>query len=344
LKKIMNNSLIKEFYADGYKNLSIYRAPLMGIAAIIILLYHMPQRIIPVIDKIMYCGVDIFLFVSGMGLFYSIKKSSILDFYKNRIIRILPAYYIALILFFIFDVTTSGNLIGNLKNLLLFATGIRFFVFQRTLLWYVPAIIAFYLVFPLFYKLIIKIKFFALLTAVFISAVLSVAAHIFQFVGLQIIITRLPVFILGAYVSYLISENKKFNKLNLSLIFLSLIFGIIALLISFLSAYNLYSSGLYWWPFLFITLPLCLIFCFIVKLINSIKVNKALAFIGAYSLEMYILQEKIYEEIGKLVNNSPAAIKTISYFGSIIIIFILSIILKKISNYILRSRVKLSTM
>ncbi|WP_308859946.1 acyltransferase family protein [Lactobacillus delbrueckii] len=46
-------------------------------------------------------GVDFFLFLSGMGLFYSLTKNDdICQFYKKRLVRILPAYLLVSMPFF----------------------------------------------------------------------------------------------------------------------------------------------------------------------------------------------------------------------------------------------------
>ena len=57
--------------------LSSYRGALMGVAIIWVMLYHLGDidvSVISVIFGVGYGGVDIFLFLSGFGLYFSLSK------------------------------------------------------------------------------------------------------------------------------------------------------------------------------------------------------------------------------------------------------------------------------
>ena len=78
--------------------ISTYRGQLMGFAIIIVMLFHMA---VPRssswygLVRMGNLGVDIFFFLSGVGLWYSWSKNPDLHrFYFNRIIRIYPAWLI----------------------------------------------------------------------------------------------------------------------------------------------------------------------------------------------------------------------------------------------------------
>ena len=68
----------------------------LGIAILMVLFYHQPVD--GVINNIYFypgfLGVDIFMFFSGLGLCYSLKKNSVSVFYKHRMKRIIPLYVI----------------------------------------------------------------------------------------------------------------------------------------------------------------------------------------------------------------------------------------------------------
>ena len=77
-----------------------YRTALMGFAALWILIFHewVPvfegggklQAAEEFVKRIGFCGVDIFLFLSGIGMTYAIKKTrSLSAFYYKRLKRIL---------------------------------------------------------------------------------------------------------------------------------------------------------------------------------------------------------------------------------------------------------------
>ena len=80
--------------------ISKYRNVLMGWATLFIILGHTifyGSNYVyygPILHQIIRygcIGVDMFLFLSGFGLVYSIKKHPVAVFYKNRISRLLPS-------------------------------------------------------------------------------------------------------------------------------------------------------------------------------------------------------------------------------------------------------------
>lgn len=70
------------------KTLMDYRKQFMGIAILMVLLYHLycclPNIEVLHLFKYCYGGVDVFMLVSGYGLCFSYKKNSIKDFYIHR--------------------------------------------------------------------------------------------------------------------------------------------------------------------------------------------------------------------------------------------------------------------
>lgn len=62
----------------GLSLLSTYRGALMGVAIIWVMLHHLTYPDIPILKHVMEIGygdVDIFLFLSGFGLYFSLSKS-----------------------------------------------------------------------------------------------------------------------------------------------------------------------------------------------------------------------------------------------------------------------------
>lgn len=111
-----------------FKLLSKYRTALMGIAAIWILIFHEWNRIfdaIPVlgemehfIKRIGFCGVDIFLLLSGMGLTFSIKKSKNIGvFYVKRLKRIVLPFVFMGVIKLIFSEWTFVDFLKILQDL-----------------------------------------------------------------------------------------------------------------------------------------------------------------------------------------------------------------------------------
>lgn len=150
-------------------------------------------------------GVEIFLFLSGMGLFYSMSGDPGLSrFYRKRLRRILPAYIVLggagwLIL----DILLKKT--GWVQFLLDFST-ISFWTQGRRLVWYISLILILYLVFPLLYR-IVSIpdgRLAGTLTAVLTAAVIAgcLTLHFLSpgvYDNIEIALWRVVPFILGAW-------------------------------------------------------------------------------------------------------------------------------------------------
>jgi len=93
---------------DKYINLERInksRTILLGIATLLVTFFHMYSldfyelinirfvaNILTFVKSIGNVGVDIFLFLSGIGLYFSYKKNNLKQFYMNRFVRILPEF------------------------------------------------------------------------------------------------------------------------------------------------------------------------------------------------------------------------------------------------------------
>ena len=92
-------------------------------------------------------GVEIFLFLSIIGLCYSIENHGLIKYYKNRIKRIFPMYLIFIIITFIFFKITDYRIIDFFFQI----TGLAIFTGNRLEEWYIPATIVIYVLFPIIF-------------------------------------------------------------------------------------------------------------------------------------------------------------------------------------------------
>lgn len=78
-------------------NIGTYRTELMGISTWMILLLHFPlfnDTLLENIQGNLFLGVEIFIMLSGFGLYYSFQKNNdIKKFYFKRLYRIMPFYF-----------------------------------------------------------------------------------------------------------------------------------------------------------------------------------------------------------------------------------------------------------
>ena len=118
----------------------------MGWAIIMIILCHIQyvcyddtllMKILRLLFKKGEFGVDIFLFLSIIGLSNSIEKNNLKRFYCNRIKRLFPMYLIFLGISFLFF-KPIDNIV---KDTVFQITGISNFTGNHFNEWYIPAII-----------------------------------------------------------------------------------------------------------------------------------------------------------------------------------------------------------
>ena len=200
------------------KTLSDHRGALMGVATVIIMVLHYYQilgvpfggigkSIVMFFSELCNFGVDIFLLLSGMGLYYSLEKDGrILQFYKRRFMRILPEYLLILVIF----AYPCGYTVTDVIRLF---TGTFFWSTGNPTDWYMALIIPLYLLYPVLHRSIrksIKAVIIFDISLILLFAGISVVMSVFYDAEFPfcIAISRIPVFIAGACVGRLIKDNR----------------------------------------------------------------------------------------------------------------------------------------
>lgn len=230
-----------------------------------------------------FAGVDIFLFVSGFGIFFSLDNNNNIGlFYKKRFFRIFPTYYI----------------IGAITNILLTHDNILTFLFRYSTFgfwigkeyaeWFIPSIVILYLFAPLIKKLIDK-KGFIIIMIIILGSFLTAffftdkeylldRAHFF-------LIYRIPAFVFGMICAYWIKNDKSFKYF----IYVMLT-GIPFFIYFYPSHHQIYNFKYYSLAFL---LPLFVtIFILLSKHLKLF--SPLLREMGKASLEIYLFQGIIF--------------------------------------------------
>lgn len=294
-----------------YKNTAYpilkYRLPIMGLAALWIFIFHesehewvkvyfSPQWLssaLYFIKRIGFCGVDIFLLLSGIGLVHSIEKHSLTSFYSRRLKRVfLPFFVVGLIRMFV----DGWSLSTFLRKIFLYDF---LFVNINSLLWFIPVILILYLFFPLYYKYFSnsRRKILFTLAAFTVWLVFSLLMKDTLRGDLYAFTNRIPIFLTGVLCGWYMREE----KLNFRRPWLFLFVGIffVGLILSFLTNYR----SLY----LLVPISNCCVPTFLLatsctvlaaeafSLIDRFYLGKGilkiLSFFGKMSLEIYIVQE-----------------------------------------------------
>lgn len=248
-----------------------------------IIFFHFgPAFISFIMDLCGLWGVDLFLFLSGFGCAYALKKYNTDRFFIKRFNRLIPTcIFIGLIVFLLDNIFH----IEYLQEYPL----IRLLSLHR---WYIQVAILCYLLSPIFYKLLIQYGAKSLIVCL-LFVVLSFAfpqTNKVQlgFIRFDLLIPRIPAFIIGMYVAIydLKMDKKKF--------IISSLFLIAA------TTFRLYIGVpiCYWAYFLSVALPLiCLILAKFSELLRRNKFTKTISlieFMGLYSLEIYLIHEYLF--------------------------------------------------
>ena len=273
-----------------YKDISTYRSELMGWAILWIMMLHFTfTQIKPFgfIAQYGFAGVEIFMLVSGLGLYFSLDKDSHLShFYKKRLLRIFPTYYI----------------LGIFASLLLYHDDIITYLFRYTTIgfwtgsdyneWYIPSIVFLYLLAPFLKKLYDK-KLFIIIVLLccicfLISYILIANNCITKGEPHFFLLYRFPAFLFGMACAYWIK-----NSIPEKYYYYILIAGIPFFILLFPCHHEIYNFKYFSLIFL---LPLFII-CFtcISKVITPI--NPLISSIGKASLEIYIIQGIFFHAI-----------------------------------------------
>lgn len=269
-------------YLLNIKDISTYRSELMGWAILWIMMLHFTfNQIKPLgfIAQYGFAGVEIFMFVSGFGLFYSLEKDhNIIHFYRKRIIRIFPTYY--LIGFFDSIFLSHDNLFTYLFRF----TTIGFWTGGVYYDWFIPSLVILYVLSPCLKLLIERRKFYILF--IIATGTLGLA---YYFIDKENILDRahffflyrIPAFIFGMVCAYWM-KNSIPTKYYFYILAISLPFFV------FLYPFHHQIYNYKYFSLLFLLPFFTLAFILISKYAKA--VNPIMSQMGKASLEIYLIQ------------------------------------------------------
>lgn len=218
--------------------LSKYRNELFGVSILWIILFHMVTLThikLPYYFKDFYpflaqgnIGVEIFLLLSGLGLYYSFSRNgNIVRFYKRRFKRIFFSYIIISGSFFLYtDILVKKSVVKFFSDLIF----LSFYGEGNRTVWFVALIVPLYILFPLIYNYLINVRYetvkiVLIILALYLFLFLLKTSHFKEYVKLEIALTRIPIFLVGCYLGKLAKTDCRISSLQRFLIFLSLVGG-----------------------------------------------------------------------------------------------------------------------
>lgn len=272
------------------KDISTYRLELMGCAIVWIMMLHFTfTQIKPLgfVAQYGFAGVEIFMLVSGFGLFFSLDKDSrLLMFYRRRLLRIFPTYY----------------LIGIAASIILFHDGILAYLYRYSTIgfwtgglyweWYVPSIVVLYLFAPFLKKMIDNRQLLLMVCLAIVILGVSYFVVAKEIVGAKephfFLLYRIPTFMLGMTCAYWTKRN-----IGAKYFLMILLAGIPCFALLFPHHHEIYNYKYFSLIFL---LPLFIIsFTALAKYVCFLR--PALTAIGKASLETYLIQAIFFHAI-----------------------------------------------
>ncbi len=289
----MKSSVIEKANIFNTSSLTKYRNEIFGLSAIWIVLFHIFGHIyLPSLPGMRYLariisignmGVDIFLFLSALGLRYSIDKNTLKQFYINRFNRVIIPYLIlALPYFFVYDfILLKDGFLQFIYNL----TTLNFWLSGDHPTWYVSFIILAYALYPIIYKLHNKTHGFSTVLLIVISVIIEfilLKVDSVLYINAEKALSRVPIFLLGVLLSDVISNK----KIKISLVSVILCFCVTVIMFLAITKIHIvlarYCYGI-------MAICLIVIYSYLRTIFDLKLVSNCLKWLGIISFEIYII-------------------------------------------------------
>lgn len=273
--------------------ISSNRSFIMGCAMIAIMLFHQQfftdNLLIRGFHLFGYWGVDVFLLISGLGIISSLQRNSTKQYFKNRANRLVP----------------TCLFVGLSKYLLMQAGFINFaayndnaaLIITELSMWYIYAIVVYYILAPLIYRLLQRYKFRVVVGACLLSFLLSYipfeSSSYYLVSRASMVVERLPVFVLGMYLG-LYPTSKLSPRAIIG-------YGLIPLIVAVatrLTAFPGYERALYL-ALTFAAPALCLIAATARRWVHTIRLDGVVGYFGRLSLQFYLWHGFVFLNINE---------------------------------------------
>lgn len=283
--------------------ISRVRGELLGLAALMIAWFHSGFLIrypsVDAVNTFMYTGVDIFMFLSGLGAARSLSRRSPQDFYKRRFLRLFPAYLPVVTLWFLYAVCPRFVNI-NAENAPVYLTQYLGNIFMTgellslpgQLNWYIQAIVWFYLASPLLLPAARKATE-SILSAVLLFSGLLLFLCTFSGHIMQMAISRLPLYVIGM-MAQLLADREKPVAISPICAWLVAAAALAVPLWFFVNDEESLTTLCLWWlPFALVTPGACMLLSRAFTAMQKNSVSRGfcalLRLLGKNSFELYII-------------------------------------------------------
>ena len=284
------------------RDLFKYRNVWMGIAILLVVFFHTEMvfrnPVLRAVQEYGYGGVDIFIFASGIGCYYSLHaNANPAEFIKRRVVKIMPTYLCFMIVWLIYKKTffemSITSMIGNLFC-------VQNFTYKgNEFNWYVSAMWLMYLLAPFLTALADRLDNWKKILATMALLLLFTVSFWYSYTYI-ITIVRIPIFFLGILVAKKASEGLLLKRLHVWL--LSLASGAGMVLLVLLNRWipdKIWLVGGLWYPFIAIVPGLCLLISLACARLEAVRGGRMLVGLltglGKRTFEVYLIHIFVFD-------------------------------------------------
>lgn len=300
----------------NWYNLSKYRNAIYGISAVWIIVFHVVGAFLestgdfsPFALQLFRAGnvgVDVFLIMSGICLYFSLKKTGgkhVFQFYKRRYLKLLKIFVLVCIPFLIFFTIHEG------EGLNYFISQITFTAHKGGQFWFIGCIAVCYLIYPLLFKLIENKKSWMIVAFIpiyFLFLCFLNARFSDFYLSYEIALVRLIPFLVGALLGKRVYEKRPMKQgvvlMIIALVFLYEAMILIMHKIGFLAPFYVAFGRVYLTILGLGTIYLIVMFFEVFKVPRFLKLLES---IGVFSLEAYIVHIILLYVVTTLLGIEP---------------------------------------
>jgi len=292
---------MKSYNTFSLYNLSKYRGEMYGVSMIWIVLHHAyligyEWSGASSVFAVGYLGVEVFLFLSGISLFFSFTAdNSLLHFYIKRILRLLVPVFIILFPYYLWAFVQQGASPSQLFiKLFLNLTTLQFWIAGDSSTWFASMILVAYAIYPLLFRIVIRKNStgYHILTAAFLCFVeMSICILIQKTMpalwgNIGIALIRFPVFTIGCFFGPHVYDRGKIPSIFVLLCFIFIGPSLAFIIMDTISKAFIIILRI----FVGVAMSICLSFLFHLAASQKLTmINRFFKLLGSVTFEMYLV-------------------------------------------------------
>lgn len=295
-------------------------------------------------------GVDMFLLLSGIGLYFSFSNdSNIKNFWKKRLMRVLPTALLIGTIYFSIRYITGRESTGLLFYLSR-VSFLHFFFTGERVFWFISLILVLYLLFPLIYKAIVR--FGGKGTAVMVVGIVVLnfllrwlAPSLYSM--WEVALCRIPVFIVGIWLGRYIKEKREISRkwlwafLGAAILMIVYLYFLPRIRLLINPAYDNSMEQMYMFLYRYagsvLAVMLVLLDSFVITAIRRTGhcnvLRNIFEFIGLYSMEYYMIYLNLIHYLERIYKPFPAYHQPMLCVGCCIISIVLCVAARKFCDF-----------